>query len=102
MNNGLKYLLRCVGLYIITFVVFCGGFSFFVEFWATPAVLFIMCMWVFEILQIVNCVKGVGNCSSEKWNIFIEVLFVILSLCYILFCGLFVSLMSLAVLVELG
>lgn len=90
MDDGSKYLLRCVGLYIITVVVFLSG----VEFGTPLPVMFVMCMWLFEILQIVNLVKGIRNYRSGKWNVVSLVLFIIVSLVYIVFCGWYFTVMS--------
>lgn len=93
MGDALKYWLKCILIYIVTVIVFLCG----VEFGVGLPVLFVMCMWLFEILQIVNLVNGVRKYLSAKWNVVRFVGFVVVSLVYILFCGWYFSIMSFVV-----
>lgn len=93
MSDELKYWVRCIVIYIITVVVFLCG----VQFGLKSPVLFVVCMWGLEILQIVNLIKGIRKYRSVKWNVVSAVAFVIVSLGYIIFCGWYFTVMSFVV-----
>lgn len=93
MSDELKYWVRCIGIYVITVLVFMYMIQFGVK---LPAVL-VGCLWAFEISQVVNLIKGIRKYISAKWNVVSFVLFVVVSLGYIIFCGWYFTVMAFVV-----